>query len=341
MRDRILRAARGEPVDTTPVWFMRQAGRYLPEYRALRRRYPMRELLRDPELAAEITLMPLRRLDVDAAILYSDLLVPLWGMGLDFYLEEGKGPVVRVEVERLAHLPELDPDRIRFTFEAIRLVRSALDRPLIGFAGAPFTVAAYLLEGQTSRDWPRTRTFLHRNPELWHRLLDTLARNLGRYLRAQVEAGVQLVQVFDSWVGALSPEDFVVSVRPHLVAMLEAVGPTVPRIYFSTGSSHLLAHFVDLPAEVLGVDWRVRLRDASAQSGKSVVQGNLDPTLLLGTEAHLLSRTGAILEEGKRLAGHIFNLGHGVPPETDPGKLAMVVHFVHERGRREGKDGAG
>ncbi|MDR5710136.1 MAG: uroporphyrinogen decarboxylase [Armatimonadota bacterium] len=335
MRDRILRAARAEPVDTTPVWFMRQAGRYLPEYRALRRKYPMRELLRNPELAAEITLMPLRRLDVDAAILYSDLLVPLWGMGLDFHLAEGRGPVVRVEVERMAHLQELDLERVRFTFEAIRLARSALDRPLIGFAGAPFTVAAYLLEGQTSRDWPRVRAFLHRHPDLWHRLLASLARNLALYLRAQVEAGVHLVQVFDSWVGVLSPEDFVASVWPHLVAMLEAVGSTVPRIYFSTGSSHLLAHFTDLPAEVIGVDWRVRLQDASIQSGKPVVQGNLEPALLLGDEARLLSRAGAIIEEGKRLPGHIFNLGHGVPPEADPGRLARLVHFVHERGRRE------
>ncbi|MDR7414933.1 MAG: uroporphyrinogen decarboxylase [Armatimonadota bacterium] len=340
MRDRILRAARAEPVDTTPVWFMRQAGRYLPEYRALRRRYPMRELLRTPELAAEITLMPLRRLDVDAAILYSDLLVPLWGMGLDFHLAEGRGPVVRVEVERLAHLPELDPDRVRFTFEAIRLLRSALDRPLIGFAGAPFTVAAYLLEGQTSRDWPRTRAFLHRHPDVWHRLLDILARNLGLYLRAQVEAGAQLVQIFDSWVGVLSGEDFVAFVRPYLVAMLETVGAAVPRIYFSTGSSHLLGHLADLPAEVIGVDWRVRLQDAAVRSGKSVVQGNLDPALLLGEEARLLSRTDAILEEGRRLAGHIFNLGHGVPPEADPGRLAMLVHFVHERGRREGRHAA-
>jgi uroporphyrinogen decarboxylase len=340
MRDRILRAARGEPVDTTPVWFMRQAGRYLPEYRALRRRYPMRELLRNPQLAAEITLMPLRRLDVDAVILYSDLLVPLWGMGLDFHLAEGRGPVVRVERERLAHLPDLDPDRVRFTFEAIRLVRGALDRPLIGFTGAPFTVAAYLLEGQTSRDWPRTRVFLHRHPDVWHRLLGALARNLGLYLRAQVEAGAQLVQVFDSWVGVLSVEDFLAFVRPHLVAMLETVGAAVPRIYFSTGSSHLLGHLGDLPAEVIGVDWRVRLRDAAVRSGKSVVQGNLDPALLLGEEARLLSRTGAIIEEGKSLAGHIFNLGHGVPPETDPERLAMLVHFVHERGRREGTHAA-
>ncbi|MDR7568121.1 MAG: uroporphyrinogen decarboxylase family protein, partial [Armatimonadota bacterium] len=219
--------------------------------------------------------------------------------------------------------------------EAIRLARSALDRPLIGFAGAPFTVAAYLLEGQTSRDWPRVRAFLHRHPDLWHRLLASLARNLALYLRAQVEAGVHLVQVFDSWVGVLSPEDFVASVWPHLVAMLEAVGSTVPRIYFSTGSSHLLAHFTDLPAEVIGVDWRVRLQDASIQSGKPVVQGNLEPALLLGDEARLLSRAGAIIEEGKRLPGHIFNLGHGVPPEADPGRLARLVHFVHERGRRE------
>ncbi len=326
-------------MDTTPVWFMRQAGRYLPEYRALRQRYPMRELLRTPELVVEVTLLPLRRMDVDAAILYSDLLVPLWGMGLEFHLVEGKGPVVRVEPGRVEHLPELDLDRVGFTFEAIGLLRTVLDRPLIGFAGAPFTVAAYLLEGQPSRDWPRTRAFLHRYSDRWHRLLASLARNLGRYLRAQVEAGAQMVQVFDSWVGVLSAEDFVLGVRPHLVAMLEAVGPSVPRIYFSTGSAHLLPHLLDLPAEVIGVDWRVRLQDAGARG--HAVQGNLDPALLLGEEGRLWSRVGAIIEEGRRLRGHIFNLGHGVPPEADPDRVAALVEFVHERGRREGSHAAG
>ncbi len=208
-RDRILRAARCEPVDTTPVWFMRQVGRYLPEYRALRSRYSMQEILQTPELAAEATWMPLRRFDVDAAILFSDLLVPLWGMGVEFDLVEGKGPVVRTSADRWANLPPMDLERVAFTFEAIHLLRRTLDRPLIGFTGAPFTVAAYLIEGQASRDWPRTRAFLHTHPEAWHALLRQLAAGLGAYLRAQVDAGVQMVQVFDSWVGVLSPVDFV------------------------------------------------------------------------------------------------------------------------------------
>lgn len=333
-RDRILRAARCEPVDTTPVWFMRQVGRYLPEYRALRSRYSMREILRTPELAAEATWMPLRRFDVDAAILFSDLLVPLWGMGVEFDLVEGKGPVVRTSPDRWANLPEIDLERVAFTFEAIRILRRTLDRPLIGFTGAPFTVAAYLIEGQASRDWPRTRAFLHTHPKAWHALLQQLATGLGAYLRAQVEAGVHMVQVFDSWVGVLGPVDFVHAVRPHVVAMLNTVGPHVPRIYFTTGSAHLLPHFGMLPAEVIGLDWRTSLADAASTLGPRALQGNLDPVLLLGPRESLLDRADAVVAEGKGLAGHIFSLGHGLLPETDPGRVAELVDWVHERGAR-------
>lgn len=333
-RDRILRAARCEPVDTTPVWFMRQVGRYLPEYRALRSRYSMQEILQNPELAAEATCLPLRRFDVDAAILFSDLLVPLWGMGVEFDLVEGKGPVVRASARGWTDLPEMDLERVAFTFEAIRILRSTLDRPLIGFVGAPFTVAAYLVEGQPSRDWPRTRAFLHADPKSWHGLLQHLAAGLGAYLRAQVEAGAQMVQVFDSWVGVLSPVDYVRAVRPHVVAMLETVGSEVPRIYFTTGSAHLLPHFRALPAEVIGLDWRTSLSDAATALGPRALQGNLDPTLLLGPRESLLDRAGMVVEEGKRVAGHIFSLGHGVLPETDPSRVAELVDWVHERGAR-------
>jgi len=335
VRDRVLRAALGQPVDTTPVWFLRQAGRYLPEYRRLRERYSLAQLCREPELAAQVTLQPLRRMDVDAAILFTDLLVPLWGMGLEFELAEGRGPVLPtpVPVDRLAQLPELDLEAVEFVPQTVRLVRAALDRPLVGFAGAPFTVAAYLVEGRPSRDWPRTRALLHSRPEVWHALAARLTTNLAAYLRAQVQAGAQLVQLFDSWVGVLSAEDFRWAVRPYLVQLLRTLDG-VPRIYFATGCAHLLAEFRDLPAEVVGVDWRVPLSEAAAVLGGKAIQGNLDPARLLGDRQALRAEASRIVAQGRVLRGHIFNLGHGVMPETDPDRLAELVEWVHERGRR-------
>lgn len=337
-RDRVLRAALREPVDTTPVWFMRQAGRYLPEYRALRERHSMEDLCRHPELAAEVTLQPLRRFDVDAAILFSDLLVPLWGMGLEFDIVEGRGPVLRraLSADELASLPAIDLGAVEFTFEAIRLLRRELDRPLIGFAGAPFTVAAYLIEGKPSRDWMQVRAFMHAYPGAWNRLMDRLAENLGTYLRAQVEAGAQTVQIFDSWVGVLSAETFRRAVAAHLRRMIEMVGGGVPRIYFATGNAHLLREIADLPTEVVGLDWRLRLADAAATLGAGkALQGNLDPAMLVGAPESLEATARRVVQEGKSLGGHIFNLGHGVPPQTDPGRLGRLVDLVHETGRRE------
>lgn len=331
----MLRAAWGQPVDTTPVWFLRQAGRYLPEYRHLRERYSLVEVCRHPELAAEATLQPLRRMDVDAAILFSDLLVPLWGMGLDFRVVEGRGPVLAEDLsaDRLARLPELDLAAVEFVPQAVRLLRSCLDRPLVGFAGAPFTVAAYLVEGRPSRDWPRVRALLYARPDVWHTLASRLARNLAAYLRAQVEAGVQMVQVFDSWVGVLSAEDFRWAVRPYLVEVLQAVDG-VPRVYFATGCAHLLAEFRHLPVEVVGVDWRVSLREAAAAVGPKTVQGNLDPARLLADPQTVRGEAARIVDEGRTLHGHIFNLGHGVLPQTDPRRLSELVDWVHERGKR-------
>jgi len=334
VRDRLLRAALGQPVDTTPVWFLRQAGRYLPEYRQLRERYSLAELCRRPELAAQVTLLPLRRMDVDAAILFSDLLVPLWGMGLNFQLVEGRGPVLApLSADRLAHLPELDLAGVEFVTQTVRVLRAALDRPLVGFCGAPFTVAAYLVEGGPSRDWPRTRALLHARPDVWHALAGRLSTNLAQYLKAQVEAGAQLVQLFDSWVGVLSVEDFRWAVRPYLVQVLKAV-EGVPRVYFATSCTHLLQEFRQLPVEVVGVDWRVDLQQAAAALGDKVVQGNLDPARLLGDPQALRAEASRIVEGGRTLRGHIFNLGHGVLPETNPDRLAELVDWVHERGKR-------
>ncbi|MEE9173244.1 MAG: uroporphyrinogen decarboxylase [candidate division NC10 bacterium] len=337
MRDRILKAARREPVDTTPIWIMRQAGRYLPEYRELRKKYAMEEICRTPELTVEATLQPLRRFDLDAAILFSDLLVPLWGMGIPFDLVEGKGPVLRKALTpaELAALPPLDLAALEFNREAIRILRRELDRPLIGFTGGPFTFVSYLIEGQPSRDYPKTRAFLHAHPREWKALMKRLAENLALYLRAQIEAGVQMVQVFDSWVGVLSPEDFRESVKPYVIEQLEQVGKSVPRIYFSTASAHLFSEFATLPAEVIGVDWRVPLTYAKGNFDAAyALQGNLDPSLLLGREEELFLKTANIIEEGRALTGHIFNLGHGILPATPPERVKRLVDFVHTTGER-------
>ncbi|MFQ5656713.1 MAG: uroporphyrinogen decarboxylase [Candidatus Methylomirabilales bacterium] len=337
MRDRILKAARGEPADTTPIWIMRQAGRYLPEYREIRKKYSMEEVCRTPELTVEVTLQPLRRFDLDAAILFSDLLVPLWGMGIPFDLVEGKGPVIQKALTpaELAALPPLDLANLEYTFEAIRTLRGELDRPLIGFTGAPFTFASYLIERKPSRDYPLTRAFLHAHPREWKALMNRLADNLSLYLRAQIEAGVQMVQVFDSWVGVLSPDDFRERVKPYLVEQLEHLGNGVPRIYFSTGSSHLFPEFATLPAEVMGVDWRVSLTQAEAIfKGAYSLQGNLDPILLLGNEGDLSLKTSEIVVEGQAVTGHIFNLGHGILPPTPPERVERLVDIVHEKGER-------
>jgi uroporphyrinogen decarboxylase len=365
MRDRFLRAARGEPVDTAPIWLMRQAGRYMPEYRELRRRHPMKDVIRNAELAVEVTMQPLRRLDVDAAILFSDLLVPLWGMGEDFEIVEGRGPVLTRELDArmLASLPPIDLAQLEFTFAAVRALRRTLDRPLIGFTGGPFTFASYLIEGKPSRDYPKTRAFLHAHPSAWAALMTRLADNLADYLRAQIGAGAHAVQVFDSWAGVLSAADFRAHVLPYLSRMLTRVGATAPRIYFSTGSAHLFGAIAALPAEVIGVDWRVTLRSAAAllaggdRSERDTVgerigprashhldpesvmfgralQGNLDPVLLLGNEDDLWAAADTVLAEGRFAAGHIFNLGHGVLPETDPDRVRRLIDWIHERGGR-------
>ena len=337
MRERILNAARRKPVDTTPIWIMRQAGRYLPEYRQLRERHSMEEICRTPELTVEATLQPLRRFDLDAAILFSDLLVPLWGMGVSFDLVEGRGPVLQKTLTpaELATLPPLDLGGVEFTFHAIRLLRRELDRPLIGFTGGPFTFASYLIEGKPSRDYPRTRAFLHAYPREWEGLMKRLADNLALYLKAQIEAGAAMVQVFDSWVGVLSPEDFRDQVKPHLVTQLEQVGEAVPRIYFSTASTHLFPEFATLPAEVIGVDWRVSLHGARGIFGDAfALQGNLDPVLLLGNEEDCLGKAREIVGDGRDCAGHIFNLGHGILPATPPDRVGRLIECVHERGAR-------
>lgn len=336
----LVRAARGLPVRHTPVWFMRQAGRSLPEYRAIREGIGMLASCRRPDLVTEITLQPVRRHGVDAAIFFSDIVVPLAAAGVDLDIVPGVGPVVaapirtRADVERL---PLLDPEAIPDIAESVRLLVAELGpTPLIGFAGAPFTLASYLVEGGPSKTHARTKALMHSDPDTWHALCGRLAAMSATFLRVQVEAGASALQLFDSWAGALSREDYVRFVQPHSAAVLGAVADLgVPRIHFGVGTGELLAEMGRAGADVVGVDYRVSLTDAVARLGGSyAVQGNLDPALLFAPMPVLRERVLEIVAEGRAAPGHIFNLGHGVPPEADPDVLTRVVEIVHEAAAR-------
>jgi len=328
-----LLAARSEPVPYTPVWFMRQAGRSLPEYRAIRAGIPMLEALRRPDLIAEITLQPVRRHGVDAAILFSDIVVPLVAAGVDLDIVPGTGPVVaepiRTEAD-LDRLPPLEPDQVDFVATAIRLVRAELGPvPLIGFAGAPFTLASYLIEGGPSRTYAKTKAIMHGEPRLWSALLDRLADIAATFLRVQIEAGVAAVQLFDSWAGALSDADYRRLVLPASAKVL-AAATGVPRIHFGVGTGELLPAMAEAGPDVLGVDWRIPLSEAARRVPGMPLQGNLDPAILLAPWPVVQSEVRRVLSDARSLPGHIFNLGHGVLPETDPDVLRRVVELVHE-----------
>lgn len=335
--DRFPRACRRETVDRTPVWFMRQAGRYLPEYRELRGNRDVLETCRSPELVAEITLQPLRRMDVDAAILFSDIMVPLAATGVEVTVEPGVGPVVArpirstTDVDALRPLePEADAP---FVLEAIRLLRKELSVPLIGFAGAPFTLASYLVEGEPSRDHARTKALMHGEPETWERLMRVLGATTLAHLRAQVEAGVQAVQVFDSWVGALDREDYERFVLPTMRTIFDGLHAlAVPAIHFGVGTGELLPLVRRAGGDVIGVDWRVPLDLAWERVGHDVgIQGNLDPAACLAPWDVVQRKAIGVLERAGGRPGHIFNLGHGVLPSTPPDTLRRLVDLVHER----------
>jgi len=315
---------------------MRQAGRSLPEYRAVREGIPMLESCMRPDLVTEITLQPVRRHGVDAAIFFSDIVVPLKAIGVDLDIVAGVGPVVAHPIRAakdLERLVELTPEHVPFITEAVHQLTSELGpTPLIGFAGAPFTLASYLIEGGPSKGHERTKALMHGDPDLWDALCRRLAQISGAFLRAQVEAGASAVQLFDSWVGALSRADYVRHVQRHSAAALRAVeGLGVPRIHFGVGTGELLTLMGDAGAEVVGVDYRVSLTDAVERLGPDhAVQGNLDPALLFAPWEALERRVREIVEEGRRAPGHIFNLGHGVPPNADPDVLTKVTELVHE-----------
>ncbi|MFB8082840.1 uroporphyrinogen decarboxylase [Streptomyces sp. NPDC056013] len=332
-----LKACRREPVPHTPVWFMRQAGRSLPEYLKVREGIPMLESCMRPELVTEITLQPVRRHKVDAAIYFSDIVVPLKAIGLDLDIKPGVGPVVadpirtRADLDRLR---DLTPEDVHYVTEAIGMLTEELGgTPLIGFAGAPFTLASYLVEGGPSRSHERTKAMMYGDPQLWADLLDRLAEITSAFLKVQIEAGASAVQLFDSWVGALAPADYRRSVMPASVKVFDAVaGYGVPRIHFGVGTGELLGLMGEAGADVVGVDWRVPLDEAARRVGPGkALQGNLDPAVLFAGREVVEAKTDEVLAAAKNLEGHVFNLGHGVMPSMDPDALSQLVEYVHTR----------
>ncbi|MFI1257572.1 uroporphyrinogen decarboxylase [Streptomyces netropsis] len=335
-----LRACRREPVPHTPVWFMRQAGRSLPEYRKVREGTAMLESCMRPDLVTEITLQPVRRHNVDAAIFFSDIVVPLKAIGIDLDIKPGVGPVVaqpirsRADLERLR---PLDADDVKYVTEAIGMLTAELGTtPLIGFAGAPFTLASYLVEGGPSRNHEHTKALMYGDPELWADLLDRLADITAAFLKVQIEAGASAVQLFDSWVGALAPADYRRSVMPASAKVFDAVADYgVPRIHFGVGTGELLGLMGEAGADVVGVDWRIPMDEAARRVGPGkALQGNLDPAVLFAGHEAVETKAREVLDAAEKLEGHVFNLGHGVLPTTDPDALTRLVAYVHEQTAR-------
>lgn len=334
-----VRAARREPVPYTPVWFMRQAGRMLPEYRALRERWTLMEICRQPELCAEVTLQPMRRMDLDAAVLFADIMLPLIGVGVDVELVDNVGPVIAhpIRTSEDAHvLRRIEPSRdVPFVLETIRQVKAELgpSKAVIGFAGAPFTLASYLIEGRPTREFALTKTMMYREPDTWHGVMDRLTDIMTEYLLAQAGAGVDALQLFDSWVGALSPADYDEYVRPYTQRIFAALARTgLPLIHFGTNTSTLLDLMKADGASVMGVDWRLPLDVAWERIGHEMgIQGNLDPAALLAPQAVMEAKAADVLERAGNRPGHIFNLGHGIMPQTPFDAAARLVDFVHER----------
>ncbi|MEW6475168.1 MAG: uroporphyrinogen decarboxylase [Actinomycetota bacterium] len=344
MADRFLRACRREPVDCTPVWFMRQAGRYLPEYQEVRAGHSILEVCKTPALAVEVTLQPVRRFAVDAAIIFADILLPLEPMGLSVEFAAGEGPVIANAVRSGADVAALRPVRpeedLGFVLESIRQARAALagEVPLIGFAGAPFTLASYAIEGGGSRNYVETKRLMYRDPEAWHDLMGRLTDAVAAFLLAQVAAGAQALQLFDSWVGALSPDDYAEYAYPYTQRIFAALADSgVPRIHFGTGANTLLPLMANAGCDVIGLDWRIPLDDGWAAAGADLaVQGNLDPVVLFAPEHEIERRVLDVVKRADGRPGHIFNLGHGILPETPPEAVGFVADLVHRATRRAG-----
>lgn len=335
MNDTFLKACRGEKTDYTPIWMMRQAGRYLPEYQAVRKNVTFLEMCKRPELCVEVTLQPIDILNMDAAILFSDILIPLEAMGTTLEFHEGRGPVFPDPVKNQADIDSLtvpDPDeKTGFVMETIRLLRNELQVPLIGFAGAPFTCATYLIEGGSSKVFWETKKMMFTAPEMFHSLMDKITRTTSLYLQAQARAGAQALQIFDSWAGVLAPCDFEEFALPYvqrIIADLKETG--LPIIYFANNGATLLDLSVTSGADVLGLDWRINIGDAIKRVGPKAVQGNIDPFALLLPKDKMKKRIAALLDDAKDAHGHIFNLGHGIHQFTPPEQAKFCVDTVHE-----------
>jgi uroporphyrinogen decarboxylase len=340
VNDRFLRACRREPVDTTPVWFMRQAGRYMADYRALRQRYSLLEICAEPELAVAVTLQPVDVIEVDAAILFSDLLIPFTPMGLAFDFVKGEGPEIDNPIRAAADVGRLrrfEPRQaLKHVLETIRLLRKELEGrvPLIGFGGAPFTLAAYAIEGGPSSTYAHTKAFMYSEPEAWHRLCDHFAGVMADYLRAQVEAGAQALQIFDSWAGALGRGDYREFALPHTKRIFDSLHDVgVPLIHFGVGTTAILRDMAEAGGHIIGLDWRQPLDEGWEAIGTDRgVQGNLDPTLLLAPRERLFAAADDVLQRAGGRPGHIFNLGHGVLPNTPLANVQALARHVHEVG---------
>lgn len=339
--DRYLRACRKESVDCTPVWVMRQAGRYLEEYRALRAKYSFIETCKTPELAVEITLQPIRRFELDAAIIFADILLPLEKMGIDFEFTRDDGPQInttirtRSDVEKMRVMNPME--EMAYLMDAIRMVRRELGGkiPLIGFSGAPFTLASYIIEGGGSRNYLLTKSMMYREPDTWHLLMEKLTDMVIVYLGDQIRAGVQAVQVFDSWVGCLSQADYREFVLPHQKRLMAAIDRSVPNIHFAFGASHLLPMVKAAGGDVIGLDWRTDIDEAWKMLNYGpAVQGNLDPVALFGSQDYITRRVKEILDRVGNRNGHIFNLGHGILPTAPPDNVKVMIDLVHELSRR-------
>lgn len=341
MNDRFLKACRREPVDCTPVWFMRQAGRYMVEYRRLRETHSILDLCKTPELAAQVTLQPIDRFALDAAIIFADILLPLEPMGLSLEFAEGEGPIIHNPVRDRAAvdgLKVIDERDLQYVMDAISLTRKMLAGrvPLIGFAGAPFTLASYAIEGGSSRNYIHTKQMMYREPETWHRLMDKFARVITGYLRRQIKAGAQAVQLFDSWVGCLSAGDYAEYVMPHVQLIFEGLKHEgVPLIHFGTGTTAILKAMRQAGGDVIGIDWRIPIDEAWALVGHDrAVQGNLDPVTLFGPISEIERRVTDILRRAAGRPGHIFNLGHGILPNTPVENVAATIDLVHKLSTR-------
>ncbi|MGV3275650.1 uroporphyrinogen decarboxylase [Staphylococcus sp. 11261D007BR] len=338
--DTILKTIKGEPVSHTPVWFMRQAGRSQPEYRKLKEKYSLFEITHQPELCAYVTELPVLNYQTDAAVLYKDIMTPLKAIGVEVEIKSGIGPVISNPIQKYSDveaLNQIDPKRdVSFVLDTIALLtQEKLNVPLIGFTGAPFTLASYMIEGGPSKNYNQTKAMMYRDEATWFKLMDTLADMSITYVGAQVEAGAQLIQVFDSWGGALNRADYDYYVKPCMEKLIAGIKAyNVPVILFGVGASHLATSWNDLPIDVLGLDWRTSITEARESGIHKVLQGNLDPSVLLAPWEVIEQRLKAILDQGMQDQKHIFNLGHGVFPEVQPDTLRKVTKFVHDYTKR-------